>query len=252
MNLEGPFLSPAKRGAHAEEYLLPPDWDLFRHLNEVSGGQIRLLTVAGEEPDAIPFIKKAAQVCTIAQGHTAADYDQAMAAYAVGASHTTHLFNAMSSLAHREPGLVGAAFDSVATVELICDGLHIHPSVVRMVFQLFGERVTLISDSLRCAGMPDGEYTLGGEPVVKRNGRATRPDGTLAGSSISVLDAVRNAVSFGVPLEAAVGAATITPAKVVGVFDRLGSLEVGKLADLLILDQDLKLEAVFIGGKRFR
>ncbi len=252
VNLEGPFLSPAKRGAHAAEYLLPPDWALFQHLNGVSGGQIRLVTVAGEQPEALPFIERAAQVCTVALGHTAADYDQTMAAYAAGAAHTTHLFNAMSPLAHREPGTVGAAFDSGATVELICDGLHIHPAVVRMVFRLFAGRVALVSDSLRCAGMPDGEYELGGEPIILRNGRATRPDGTLAGSSISVLDAVRNAVSFGVPLEAAVGAATITPAKVVGAADRLGSLEVGKLADLLILDRDLNLEAVLIGGQRFR
>ncbi|MCD8354259.1 MAG: N-acetylglucosamine-6-phosphate deacetylase [Clostridiales bacterium] len=252
VHLEGPFLSPAKRGAHAAEHLLLPDWELFRHLNEVSSGQIRLITVAGEQPGAISFLERAAQVCTVALGHTAADYDQAMAAYAAGATHTTHLFNAMSPLGHREPGQVGAAFDSGATVELICDGLHIHPAVVRMVFRLFEGRVALVSDSLRCAGMPDGTYTLGGEPVLKQNGKATRPDGTLAGSSISVLEAVRNAVFFGVPLEAAIRAATITPAKVVGAAARLGSLEVGKLADLLILDRDLNLEAVYIGGKRFR
>ncbi|MCD8188788.1 MAG: N-acetylglucosamine-6-phosphate deacetylase [Clostridiales bacterium] len=252
VHLEGPFLSPGKRGAHAAGYLLPPDWELFQHLKEVSGGQIRLVTVAGETPGAISFIKKAAQVCTMALGHTAANYNQAVAAYAAGATHTTHLFNAMSPLGHREPGTVGAAFASGATVELICDGLHIHPAVVRMVFRLFEGRVALVSDSLRCAGMPDGEYTLGGEPIILRHGRATRPDGTLAGSSISVLDAVRNAISFGVPLEAAVGAATMTPAQIVGAADRLGSLEVGKLADLVILDRDLNLEAVYIGGKRFR
>ncbi|MCD7929142.1 MAG: N-acetylglucosamine-6-phosphate deacetylase [Clostridiales bacterium] len=252
VNLEGPFLSRARRGAHTAESLLPPDWDLFQQFNRVSGRQIHLTTVACEEPGAIPFLEQTAQVCTVALGHTAADYDQSIAAYAAGATHTTHLFNAMSPRGHRAPGLVGAAFDSGATVELICDGLHVHPTVVRMVFRLFEGRVALVSDSLRCAGMPDGAYTLGGEPIVKRDGKATRPDGTLAGSSISVLDAVRNAVSFGVPLEAAVRAATLTPAKVVGAAERLGSLEPGKLADLLILDRDLSLEAVYIGGKRFR
>lgn len=251
VNLEGPFLCYAKRGAQAAENLNPPDIAMFKRLNEASGNQIRLVTVACEEPGAMEFIEKISKICTVSLGHTVAGYDQATAAYGKGASHTTHLFNGMNPLHHREPAVIGAAFDSGATVELICDGLHIHPSVIRMMFRLYGEKLVLISDSLRCAGMPDGDYELGGQPIVMKNGKATLLDGTLAGSSISVLKAVQNVVAFGVPLETAVKAATIAPAKVIGREDKLGSLEVGKYADLLILDKDLNLEAVYIGGKKF-
>jgi N-acetylglucosamine-6-phosphate deacetylase len=138
-------------------------------------------------------------------------------------------------------------------VELICDGLHIHPAVIRMMFQLYGEKLVLISDSLRCAGMPDGEYTLGGQPIEMKNGKATlKGSDTLAGSSISVLHAVQNVVRFGVELEKAVYAATAAPAKVIGMEEKIGSIAVGKYADFLILDENLNLEAVYIGGKRYK
>ena len=159
----------------------------------------------------------------------------------------------MNPLHHRDPAVIGAAYDSGATVELICDGLHIHPAVIRMMFQLYGEKLVLISDSLRCAGMPDGEYTLGGQPIEMKNGKATlKGSDTLAGSSISVLHAVQNVVRFGVELEKAVYAATAAPAKVIGMEEKIGSIAVGKYADFLILDDDLNLEAVYIGGKRYK
>ena len=224
---------------------------MFHRLNEASGGIVRLVTVAPEEPGAIDFIREVSRVCTVSVGHTTADYDTAMAAYAAGASHATHLFNGMPSLLHREPGVIAAASDAGASVELICDGLHIHPAVVRLTHRLFGEKLVLISDSLRCAGMPDGDYELGGQPITMKDGRATLTGtDTLAGSSIHLMEGLRRSVSFGVPLETAVTAATLTPAKVIGRADEIGSLAVGKCADLVVLDKELNLKAVYIDGKR--
>lgn len=248
VHLEGPFLSFAKRGAQAAENLHKPDAALFHRLNEASGGQVRLVTAACEEEGAIPFIREVSQVCTVSLGHTSADYDTAMAGFQAGASHATHLYNGMPSLLHRAPGVIGAAFDAGASVELICDGLHIHPAVIRATYQMFGDKLNLISDSLRCAGMPDGDYELGGQPIVVKDHKATLLDGTLAGSSISLLDAVRNVVRFGLPLAEAVYAASAAPAKAVGL--DAGVIAQGKAADLVVLDRDLNLKAVFVDGQR--
>ena len=247
VHLEGPFLCYAKRGAQAAENLHKPDTALFRRLNEASGGQVKLVTVACEEEGAMPFIREVSQVCTVSLGHTTADYDTAMAGFGAGASHATHLFNAMPSFLHRTPGVIGAAFDAVASVELICDGLHIHPAVIRATYQLFGDRLNLISDSLRCAGMPDGDYELGGQPIVVKDHKATLLDGTIAGSSISLLDAVRNVVRFGLPLAEALYAASAAPALAVGL--DAGVLKAGRPADLMVLDEKLALKAVYVDGK---
>lgn len=247
VHLEGPFLSYAKRGAQAVENLHQPDAGLFHRLNELCGGQVRMVTVACEEPGAIAFIREISRVCAVSLGHSTADYDTAMEGFAAGATHVTHLFNGMPSFLHRAPGLIGAALDWGASVELICDGLHIHPAVIRAAYRLFGDHLNLISDSLRCAGMPDGSYTLGGQPIVVKGGKATLPDGTLAGSSISLLDAMRNAVRFGIPLGDAVYAASTAPAIAAGL--RAGSIQLGRPADLLVLDRDLNVKAVFIDGR---
>lgn len=247
VHLEGPFLSYAKRGAQAAENLHKPDIPLFHRLNEASGGQVKLVTVACEEEGALPFIREVSQVCAVSLGHTTADYDTAMAGFAAGATHATHLYNGMPSLLHRAPGVIGAAFDADASVELICDGLHIHPAVIRATYQLFGDRLNLISDSLRCAGMPDGDYELGGQPIVVKGGKATLLNGTIAGSSISLLDAVRNVVRFGLPLSAAVYAASTAPAQAARL--DAGVIQAGRPADLLLLDANLELKAVFVDGK---
>lgn len=250
IHLEGPFLSYAKRGAQAAENLHAPDAALFDRLNAASGGMVKLVTVACEEPGAMEFITHVAKTATVSLGHTSCSYDQAMEAFARGASHATHLFNGMDGLHHRKPGIVAAAMDAGASVELICDGLHIHPAVIRLVHKLYGEQLNLISDSLRCAGMPDGDYELGGQPITVKNGKATLTGtDTLAGSSISMLDALRNVVAFGLPLADAVYAATTAPANAARLHD-IGSLCVGKCADLLILDHDLALKAVFVDGTR--
>ncbi len=250
IHLEGPFLCYSKRGAQAADNLHAPDAAMFHRLNEASGGLVRLVTVAPEEPGALEFIREVSGTCAVSLGHTAADYDTAKAAYEAGASHATHLFNGMPSLHHREPGVIAAAADAGATVELITDGLHIHPAVVRLTHKLFGEKLVLISDSLRCAGMPDGDYELGGQPITMKDGKATLTGSdTLAGSSIHLMDGVRRSVSFGIPLEAAVTAATLAPAKAIRMDDQIGSLDVGKCADFVMLDEKLNVKAVYINGK---
>jgi len=211
---------------------------------------VKLVTVACEEPGAMEFIPHVAKKAVVSLGHTSADYDQAMEAFARGASHVTHLFNGMDGLHHRKPGILAAALDAGASVELICDGLHIHPAAIRLTHKLYGEKLNLISDSLRCAGMPDGDYELGGQPFTMKNGKATLTGtDTLAGSAISMLDALRNVVRFGLSLPDAVYAASTAPAMAVGLGD-VGSLQVGKCADLLVLDRELELQAVFVDGRK--
>ena len=250
VHLEGPFLSYNKRGAQNPDNLHAPDADMLERLDAASGGAVRMVTVAPEVEGAEAFIPRASRLCTVSVGHTEADYDTAARAYALGASHATHLFNAMPPIHHRKPGVVGAAFDAGASTEIICDGLHVHPSAVRMAFAIFSGRLSLISDSLRCAGMPDGEYELGGLPIRLSGGVARLLDGTIAGSCINVGEAVRRAVSFGVPLETAIEAATIVPARAAKL-DDCGSLAAGKRADIAVLDQDLNIKAVFIAGRQY-
>ncbi len=248
VHLEGPFLSYARRGAQAAENLHKPDTALFDRLNAASGNQVRQVTVACEEEGAMDFIEYVSQKATVSLGHTSCTYDQAMEAFRRGATHATHLFNVMEPLHHRKPGIVAAALDSGASVELICDGMHLHPAVIRLAHKLYGDKINLISDSLRCAGMPDGDYELGGQPITMKDGKATLTGtDTLAGSSISMLDGLRNAVAFGLPLADAVYAASTAPALATGLSD-IGSLEVGKCADLLLLTPELELKAVFVDG----
>ena len=254
LHLEGPFLCKAKKGAQNEAFLHDPDPAMLHRLQQAAQGMVKLVTLAAEQPGALEFIRSAQEDgITVSLGHTTADYDTACAAYEAGARQATHLFNAMPPFTHRAPGVVGAAFDHPQVkVELISDGVHIHPSVVRAVFQLFGAgRVILISDSLRATGMPDGRYPFGGQEIEVHGNRATMADdpNTLAGSVSDLMACMRSAVSFGIPLHDAVRAAAVNPAQVLGVFDRLGSLDVGKTANLAILDQDLNLKDVFFRGQ---
>ena len=254
LHLEGPFLCKAKKGAQNEAFLHDPDPAMLHRLQQAAQGMVKLVTLAAEQPGALEFIRSAQEDgITVSLGHTTADYDTACAAYEAGARQATHLFNAMPPFTHRAPGVVGAAFDHPQVkVELISDGVHIHPSVVRAVFQLFGAgRVILISDSLRATGMPDGRYPFGGQEIEVHGNRATMADdpNTLAGSVSDLMACMRSAVSFGIPLHDAVWAAAVNPAQVLGIFDRLGSLDVGKTANLAILDRDLNLKDVFFRGQ---
>lgn len=247
VNMEGPFISKEKRGAQKQEDILPPDPELFRHFYELSGGAIRLVDIAPEQPGGYEFARQIQKFCTVSIAHTTADYDEAKQAFSCGVTHATHLFNAMNGMSHRSPGVVGGVFDdSRVRAELICDGFHIHPAVLRTAFRLLGDRAIVISDSMRASGMPEGdEFDLGGQTVLVRDGRATLKDGTLAGSVTNQHQEIKNLVKFGVPFEEAVRAATLTPAKAIGLEGEIGSIETGKRADLVVLDQDLEIVAVY-------
>lgn len=254
INMEGPFISPAKKGAQAAENIMQCDYEYFSRLQKAANGLIKLVDIAPEEPGAMEFIDRAKGEVVISLAHTASDYDTAREAIEHGASHATHLYNAMPPLNHREPGVIGAVRDSEKChPELICDGVHIHPSVIRATFAMFGaDRMILISDSMRATGLEDGEYTLGGQPVTVRGNLATLHDGTIAGSATNLMDCMRFVVkTVGLPLETAVMCATENPAKEIGIFNEVGSISVGKRADFVLLDQELNIAAVYIDGKEF-
>ncbi len=249
INMEGPFFNKDKKGAQAEKYIVTPDQGMFDRLYEVSGRSIKLVDIAPEVAGSYDFIRHASKKCVVSIAHTCANYDQAKEAFACGASHVTHIFNAMPAFGHRDPGVIGAASDDAAHVEMISDGIHLHPAVVRSVFKWFGDdRVCLISDAMRAVGMPNGVYSLGGQTVYMTDGKATLESGVIAGSATSLAECFRRAVSFNVPLESALKAATINPAKAVGLFDEVGSIAEGKRADVLVLDETLHPEHIFIGG----
>jgi len=250
VNMEGPFINPDRRGAHNPDNIIAPDIAMFDRLFEASEGNIRLLDLAPELPGCLELICHAAKHCTISIAHTSADYKTAAAAFDAGASHLTHMFNAMPPFTHRAPGVIGAAFDHAAYVEIISDGVHLHPSVIRAVFSMFGaSRICLVSDSVRAAGMPDGSYELNGQTIVVKNGRSNLANGgAIAGSVVSLPDCVRNAVKFGIPLKDAVRAASLNPTRAVSIDSITGSLEPGKKADIMIWDADLVAIAVFAGG----
>lgn len=247
VNMEGPFIAKERKGAQKEEDILPPDFPLFQRFYEESGGIVRLVDVAPEQPGGLDFVEKASQLCTVSIAHTTADYDQAKAAFDKGVTHATHLFNAMSGLHHRKPGVVGAVFDdSRVRGELICDGFHIHPAVLRAAFRLLGDRALIASDSMRANGMPEGEaFDLGGQMVTVHQGKALLPDGTIAGSVTNLHQEIKNLVSFGVPFEQAVKAATLLPARAIGLDGEIGSIAPGKRADLVVLDENLDIAAVY-------
>lgn len=249
INMEGPFFSYEKRGAQPAELLSNPDISMFRRLMEVSGNNIKLVCIAPELPGAMEFIREASQSCHVSLAHSTADYETAMRAFDNGATHATHLFNGMNSFLHRDPGIIGAALDSNAFVELICDGNHLHPAIVRAIFKMFPFRACLISDSLRCAGLPDGDYEFVGFPITVKNGKATTGAGNLAGSTISLMQGVRRAVALGIPLAMAVTAASAHSAKAIGMEGKIGSLRPGAYADMVLLDSELSVQKVFIEGK---
>ena len=254
INLEGPFISHAKKGAQNPAYIIPPDAAMLR-LQEESGGLIRIATVAPETEGAISFIKEAKSAARISIAHTACDYETATEAFKAGASHVTHLYNAMNPVKHREPGPIIAALESEAMVELICDGIHIHPAVVRSTLKAFGaDRVVFISDSLECAGMPDGEYMLGGLKVIKKGRKATLEDAlTIAGSVANLMECMRRTVlEMGVRLEDAVRCSAVNPVRALGLEDTYGMIEAGRIANIVILDRDLNVSGVIREGEILR
>ncbi len=251
VNLEGPFVNKAKKGAQAEEAIIPCDLELYRSLQEESGHMIRLVDLAPETEGAMEFIDAVKDEVVVSIAHTMADYDTAKTAIERGCTHVTHLYNAMPAFTHRAPGVVGAACDAPQVhVEMIHDGVHIHPSVMRATYQMLGaSRIIMISDSMRATGFADGISSLGGQEVHVKGRYATLADGTLAGSVTNLMDCLRYTVlEAGIPLEHAVTAASMNPAKELHIFDEVGSITVGKKADYCILDHDLNLQEVVIGG----
>ncbi len=251
IKMEGPYLSLAKKGAQNPAYLKRPSAEHFHKMQALSGGLIKILAIAPEEEGAMECIDELKDEVVISVAHTTADYETALKAFKRGASHVTHLYNAMPAFTHRSPGVIGAAFDCEHVhAELICDGVHIEPSVIRATFKMFGDdRIILISDSMMATGLHDGKYTLGGQDVTVVGNKATLADGTIAGSATNLMKCMRTAVSFGIPLASAVKCAAVNPAKEIGIYDRYGSITPGKYANLVLLDQDLKLVKVLLKGK---
>ena len=239
IQMEGPFFSEKKKGAQNGAYLKDPDLDAFKRLYDVSEGLLRIADVAAELPGAAKFTEQASKLCTVSIAHTDCSYEEASAVFDAGASHLTHLYNAMP----------GSERENVVA-ELICDGQHIHPSAVRMAFKLFPGRICLISDALRCCGMPDGQYTLGGQDVFLKDSVARLADGTIAGSATNLYDCMRKAVEFGIPKEQAILSATLIPAKELGREAEAGSIAPGKLADFVVCDETLNRKAVYLSGNR--
>lgn len=251
VNMEGPFISPEKIGAQNPAYVQHADADMLRRLQQEAGGLIKIVDIAPEEPGALDFVSQMAGEVRISLAHTCTDYDTAREAFERGARHMTHLYNAMPGLHHRKPGPIAAAWERPdATVELICDGVHIHSAIARLTFGLFGaDRVCLISDSMRATGLKDGEYDLGGQQVAVRGNVATLADGTIAGSVTDLAACVAYAVTeMGVALEDAVRSATITPAKAIGIDGDRGSIDSGKVADILLLDERCAVKQVILRG----
>ena len=252
IHLEGPYYSPRFKGAQNEKYIRNPSVSEFDKINSASGGLVRLISLAPERENACEFIKAVCGKARVALGHTGADYLQASEAFDAGATQLTHTFNAMPPLHHRNTGVLGAAFERRCVLcECICDGFHLHPSAVRLLFSAVGaDRVVLVTDSISAAGLSDGDFTLGGLSVNVSGGRAYLSDKkTIAGSTAKLIDCVRNAIAFGIPAEDAFRAATINAAISAGADGEIGSITVGKCADILVLDKDYNIKKVIINGK---
>lgn len=251
VNSEGPFVNPSKKGAQPEEYILPPDGDFILENADI----VKLFTVAPEMDGGEECIKKvyADGRVLVSMGHTNASFDEANKGIEFGVRHTTHLFNAMTALVHRNPGVVGAALsDERVSCELIADTFHVNPGLYKMVYKLKGDKLCLITDCMRAGGMPDGNYTLGGQPVIKKGIQCLLEDGTIAGSVLKLNNAVKNLLDHTeLTVPEAVACASLNPAKAVGEDKNIGSLAVGKLADIIICDDDFNVETTIINGEIF-
>ena len=246
-HMEGPFISPAKKGAQDEQYILPPTFAKIAPYRDV----IKIITIAPEmltEENFIESCRKSGIIVSL--GHTAADYETACAAFARGATHITHLCNAMTGLNHRKPGVLGAALDTDANCELIVDNVHVHPAMQRIIYAAKrGTHIIPITDSMRACGLSDGVSELGGQKVYVNGTRATLADGTIAGSVLRMNDGLRILrENLGASIPTIVEMATRTPAEELNVYDKLGSLTVGKYADIAIFDEDFRIRRTIVGG----
>lgn len=252
IQMEGPYFSYKKRGAQNAEYLKEPDFEGFQALFDSCGGLIRIADVAPELPGAVEFTEKASKLCTVSVAHTDSDYDHAKAVFDAGATHLTHLYNAMPPIHHRNPGVIPAASENAnVRAEIICDGYHIHPAAVRLAFTMFKNRVVLVSDSGRCAGQMNGyRFDLGGQMAELRDGVAKLVGtDTIACSASNLWKCLRNVLSWGILEEEAIRAATYNPACAIGAQEQVGSITAGKQADFIICSPDYTEKRVFLAGK---
>ena len=254
IHLEGPFLASEFKGAMPEHLLKKGSADLAASYQRQANGNIRYITVSPEVEGVLELLPRLRELgIVVAMGHSGADYDTAMAAIQAGTAACTHTFNAMAPLHQHRPAIIGAALESDVYCEMICDGLHLHPAIVRLLWKTKGpQRLVAITDSIMAAGLPDGNYHLGVNQVVVEKGDAKlASDGTRAGSTLTQDRALRNLLSFtGLPLEEILPVLTENPAKLIGVYDRKGSIEDGKDADLVVLDEQNQVADVFLQGIR--
>lgn len=253
VNMEGPFISVEKKGAQDERNIISCNEEICQQFLDSSEGLVKFVGIAPERnEDAVEFVRRMKDKVNISLAHTNADYDTAKAAFDAGANHAVHLYNAMPAFTHRAPGVVGAVSDSPhVNAELICDGVHIHPTVVRATFKMMGaDRMILISDSMRATGMSDGRYTLGGLDVDVVGNRATLvSNGAIAGSATNLMDCMKTAVQkMKIPFETAIACATMNPAKALGEYDKYGSITPGKKGNVVLLDKELNLKMVVKDG----
>ena len=252
IQMEGPYFSYKKRGAQNADYLKEPDFEGFKKLYDECDGLVRIVDIAPELPGAAEFVAKAKDLCTVSIAHTDCTYDDAKAAVDAGVTHLTHLYNAMPGITHRAPGVIPAGVENEnVQAEIICDGFHIHPAAVRLAFTMFKNRMILVSDSGRCTGQVEGyQFDLGGQMAELRGGVAKLVGtDTIACSASNMWKCLQNTISWGVPEEEAVRAASYNPAKALGAQDMIGSIETGKYADFIITNSDYSEKRVFLGGK---
>lgn len=249
-HMEGPFINVTRKGAQNEKYVRPATLEEMEKYGDEAN--VRIITLAPETEGAIPFIRAMRDKCVISLGHSDANYEEARAGIEAGATSVTHCYNAMPPMLHRSPGIVGAAVQAGIFGELICDGLHIHPATVFANYKMFGpERMILISDALRAAGLGDGTYEFGGQTIHVVNNVARVEDGAIAGGVSNVWNNMRNCVHWGIPVGHALRMGSLTPATLIGADDTKGSLKVGKDADFVITNEALDVLSVYIGGKKF-
>ena len=251
INCEGPFINPSKKGAQPEEFILPPDGDFILDNADI----LKLFTVAPEMEGALECIQKVYDDgrVLVSMGHTGASFDEANEGIKAGVRHVTHLFNAMTALQHRNPGVVGAALsDERVSCELIADTFHVNSGLYKLVAKAKGDKLCLITDCMRAGGMEDGDYTLGGQHVIKTGIKCLLEDGTIAGSVLELNAAIRNLKDYTeLSLPEVFACASLNPAKVVGEAERIGSLEVGKCADVIICDDNINVITTIVDGEIF-
>ena len=247
VHAEGPFISASKKGAQDEKYILKPDAGFVRENADI----VRIITLAPECDEGFAQIRKIASETdvVVSMGHTSADYKTALESTKYGVRHATHLFNAMTPMTHRAPGVVGAALNSQVSCELIVDTHHVDPALYEMVYRMKGRGLCFITDCLPAGGLPEGEYTLGGAKIIYKDNLCRLEDGTIAGSILKLNKGVWNVYTNStIPLFECVNCASLNPATAIGVADRKGSIEVGKDADLVILDNEFNVLKTIIGG----